>query len=114
MKARAFIHDSYILWTAQINLGADKMHWAFWVDTPANWCTEIRGKRKVWTFAGLHCVACGRVRWLSDSPVQDTAVLWALSNPARVLIQEGYMLVLDKLQNTVGSLMKPIIGWNLP
>ncbi len=46
---------------------------------------------------------------MSDSHVQDTAVLWALSRSARVLIQEGYMVLLDIIHHTVGCLMKPFL-----
>lgn len=55
-------------------------------------------------------MACGHIRWLRDSPVQDTAVLWALSRSACVLIQEGYTVVLDMIHDTVGCRLKPILG----
>lgn len=50
---------------------------------------EERERERKKQISGCLYVACGHVRWLRDSPVQDTAVQWALSRSAHVLIQEG-------------------------
>lgn len=78
------------------------MAYSVWIYRVISSLDGGKKKKKTLNISGWCYIACGHVRWLRDSPVQETAVLWVLSRSACVLIQEGYMVVLDVLQDTVG------------
>lgn len=92
--------------TAWKKRGSGKQLWR-WIIKSFTWESKSETLEHSW----LQYVACGRVRWLWDCLVQDTAVQWALSSLSCVLIQEGYTMVLDLIQNRVGCWIKPpIVG----